>query len=108
MRGVYIQQPESLSAAKNMAEKLELTHLATSEQREHTNVKKTSNSGKPSIEAPRRGDLRGDFIRRLAVSEDRDRFQIRSEREAAYLLIEEHERLAVRIFMDRQLCGDPF
>ena len=46
MRGVYIQQPESLSAAKNMAEKLELTHLATSEQREHTNGKKTSKQQK--------------------------------------------------------------
>ena len=30
MRLVYIQQPASLLAAKNMAEKLELTHLATS------------------------------------------------------------------------------
>ena len=27
MRGVYIQQPDSLLAAKNMAECLELTHL---------------------------------------------------------------------------------
>ena len=42
MRGVYIQQPESLPAAKNMAGKLELTHLATSDRREHTNRKKTS------------------------------------------------------------------
>ena len=31
MRLVYIQQPASLLVAKNMAEKLELTHLATSE-----------------------------------------------------------------------------
>ena len=105
MRGVYIQQPESLSAAKNMAEKLELTHLATSERREHTNRKKTSKQ--PSIEAPKRGDLEGDIRRRLAVSEDRDRLQIRSKREAAYLLRKEQERLAVRMVMDRQLCGDP-
>ena len=42
MRGVYIQQPESLLAAKNMAEKLELTHQATSGRHEHTNKKKTS------------------------------------------------------------------
>ena len=42
MRGVYIQQPESLLAAKNIAEKLELTHLSTSERREHTTRKKTS------------------------------------------------------------------
>ena len=42
MRGVYIQQPETLPAAKNMAEKLELTHLATSAQCEHTKREKTS------------------------------------------------------------------
>ena len=42
MRGVYIQQPETLPAVKNMAEKLELTHLATSTLREHTKRKKTS------------------------------------------------------------------
>ena len=42
MRGVYVQQPESLLAAKNMAEKLELTHLATSEPYPHTKKKKTS------------------------------------------------------------------
>ena len=46
MRGVYIQQPETLPAAKNMAEKLELTHLATSERREYTTVKKTSKQRK--------------------------------------------------------------
>ena len=69
--------------------------------------------------APRRGDLagcfsqsraelRGEDKRRLAVlkTDFRNR-QIRSEREAAYPLIEEHERLAVRMVMDRQLCGDP-
>ena len=42
MRDVYIQQPETLPAAKNMAEKLELTHLSTLAQREHTKRKKTS------------------------------------------------------------------
>ena len=42
MRGVYIQQPESLLAAKNMAEKLELTHLMTAEHQEHTKKKKTN------------------------------------------------------------------
>ena len=46
MRGVYIQQPDALPVAKNMAEKLELTHLATSERREHTNGKKTSKQRK--------------------------------------------------------------
>ena len=40
MRGVYIQQPESLLAAKNMAEKLELIHLMTIEHQKHTKKKK--------------------------------------------------------------------
>ena len=59
MRGVYIQQPESLPVAKNIAEKLELTHLATSERRDIRIGKRRPNCGKPSIEAPRRGDLAG-------------------------------------------------
>ena len=42
MRGVYIQQPESLLAAKNMAEKLELTHHLTVGHPMHTKKKKTS------------------------------------------------------------------
>ena len=42
MRLVYIQQPASLLAAKNMAEKLELTHLATSEPYPRTKKQKTS------------------------------------------------------------------
>ena len=42
LRGVYIQQPESLLAAKNMAEKLELAHLMTSEHQTHTQKKKTN------------------------------------------------------------------
>ena len=42
LRGVYIQQPESLFAAKNMAEKLELAHLMTSEHQQHTKKKKTN------------------------------------------------------------------
>ena len=41
MRGVYIQQPKSLLTAKNMAEKLELAHLMTSEHQQHTKKKKT-------------------------------------------------------------------
>ena len=42
MRGVYVQQPASLPVAKNMAEKLELTHLMTSDQQKHTKKQKTS------------------------------------------------------------------
>ena len=42
MRGVYIQQPESLPVAKNMAENFEVTHQATSARHEHTKRQKTS------------------------------------------------------------------
>ena len=42
MRRVYVQQPASLLPAKNMAEKLELTHLMTSDQQKHTKKQKTS------------------------------------------------------------------
>ena len=42
LRGVYIQQPESLLAAKNMVEKLEFAHLMTSEHQQHTKKKKTN------------------------------------------------------------------
>ena len=55
MRGVYIQQPETLPAAKNMAEKLELTHLATSERREHTKSKTTSKAQHRGTQGRRSG-----------------------------------------------------
>ena len=42
MRLVYMQQPETILAAKNMAEKLELTHLATTEPYPRTKKQKTS------------------------------------------------------------------
>ena len=42
MRGVYIQQPDSLLAAKNMAERLELTHHLTVGHPVRTQKKKTS------------------------------------------------------------------
>ena len=42
MRLVYMQQPTSLLAAKNMAEKLDLTHLATSEPYPRTRKSRTS------------------------------------------------------------------
>ena len=42
MRGVYIQQPETLLAAKNMAEKLELTHHLTVGHPMRTKKQKTS------------------------------------------------------------------
>ena len=44
MRGVYIQQPDSLLAAKNMAERLELTHHLTVGHPVRTQKKKTSNA----------------------------------------------------------------
>ena len=61
MRGVYIQQPESLPVAKNMAEKLELTHLATSERREHTNGKKTSKQRKAQHRGTQERRSRGQY-----------------------------------------------
>ena len=42
MRGVYIQQPDSLLAAKNMAERLELTHHLTVGHPMRTKKQKTS------------------------------------------------------------------
>ena len=69
-----------------------------------------------SIVAPSRGDLAGcvrqfkRHKRRLAEPDSETEFrdiQIRSE-EAAYPLIEEHERLAVQRAMDLQLSGDLF
>ena len=41
-RLVYLQQPTSILAAKEMAESLELTHQATAIQQRHTKVKKTN------------------------------------------------------------------
>ena len=58
MRGIYIQQPESLLAAKNMAEKLELTHLMTSEHQEHTRKKKTNKAAQHRGTQERRSDRR--------------------------------------------------
>ena len=41
-RLVYLQQPASILAAKEMAERLELTHQATAMNQRHTKVKKTN------------------------------------------------------------------
>ena len=41
-RLVYLQQPESILAAKEMAERLELTHQSTAMHQRHTTVKKTN------------------------------------------------------------------
>ena len=73
MRGVYIQQPESLLAAKNMAEKLELTHLMTAEHQEHTKKKKTNKAAQHRGTQERRSS-RAVSVRRLEVlAEYRDR-----------------------------------
>ena len=56
MRSVYIQQPESLLAAKNMAEKLELTHEMT--HQEHTKKKKTNKAVQHSGTQERRSRRR--------------------------------------------------
>ena len=64
MRGVYIQQPESLLAAKNMAEKLELTHLMTSEHQEHTRKKKTNKAAQHRGTQERRSGRRYQSVQR--------------------------------------------
>ena len=58
MRGVYIQQLESLLAAKNMAEKLELTHVMTAEHQEHTKKKKTNKAAQHRDTQERRSGRR--------------------------------------------------
>ena len=58
MQGVYIQQPESLLAAKNMAEKLELTHQLTGGQQMHTKKKKTNQVAQHSGTQERRSSRR--------------------------------------------------
>ena len=46
MRGVYLQQPASILAAKEMAEKLELTHQCTASHQMHTKTKKTNKAAR--------------------------------------------------------------
>ena len=46
MRGVYLQQPASILAAKEMAEKLELTHQCTVQPQKHTKTKKTNTAAR--------------------------------------------------------------
>ena len=46
MRGVYLQQPASILAAKEMAEKLELTHQCTASHQTHTKMKKTNKAAR--------------------------------------------------------------
>ena len=58
MRGVYIQQPESLLAAKNMAEKLELTHVMIVEHQKHTKKKKMNKVVQHRGTQERRSDRR--------------------------------------------------
>ena len=87
MRGVYIQQPDSLLAAKNMAERVELTHHLTVGHPMRTKKKRRP---KPSIVAPRRGDQAGIISRRLAEQyRDRGRGGLQNQHstEAAYPLV---------------------
>ena len=46
MRGVYLQQPASILAAKEMAEKLELTHQCTASHQKHTKTQKTNKAAR--------------------------------------------------------------
>ena len=91
-----------------LAETLELTQSMVKTHQ----VEKKRQSKLHSIETPRRGDLVGCISqfktkdkRRLAKPDFRGREQIRSDM-AVYPLIKEHERLAIRNYMDRQLGGD--
>ena len=64
LRGVYIQQPESLLAAENMAEKLELAHLMTSEHQTHTQKKKTNKAAQHRGTQERRSGRRYQSVQR--------------------------------------------
>ena len=55
MRLVYMQQPASLLAAKTMADKLELTHLATSEPYPRTKKQQTSKAQQRGTQERRSG-----------------------------------------------------
>ena len=46
MRGVYLQQPESLLATKEMAEKLKLTHQCTGMHQKHIKTEKSSKAAR--------------------------------------------------------------
>ena len=46
MRGVYLQQPASILAAKEMAKKLELTHQCTASHQTHTKTKKMNKAAR--------------------------------------------------------------
>ena len=76
MRGVYIQHPESLLVAKNMAEKLELTHLMTSEHQEHTRKKKTNKAAQHRDTQERRSGRRHFSQIKHRVSEEDLQYQI--------------------------------
>ena len=55
MRLVYVTQPATILAAKTMAEKLELTHLATSEPNPHTKKFKSSKAQYSGTQEKRSG-----------------------------------------------------
>ena len=55
MRLVYVEQPATLLAAKTMAEKLELTHLATAEPYPRTRKQKTSKARHSGTQERRSG-----------------------------------------------------
>ena len=80
MRGVYVQQPASLLAAKNMVEKLELTHLMTSDQQKHTKKQKTSKAQHRGTQERRSG---GRYQLRTCRTVQRQR-KIRETQHAGY------------------------
>ena len=91
MRLVYMQQPASLLAAKNMAEKLELTHLATSELYPGTKKQKTSKAQHRGTQERRSS---GRHQMKACISVPRQRKMMTSTStalEAADLLIQEQQ-----------------
>ena len=90
MRLVYMQQPASLLAAKIMAEKLELTHLATSEPYPSTRKQKTSKAQHRGTQERRSG---GRHQTKACISVPRQKKVMTTHQhriEAADLLIQEH------------------
>ena len=85
MRGVYIQQPESLLAAKSMAEKLELTHHLTIGHPLHTKKRKTSKQLKAQQKGTQeRRSGRRDQMKTCNISTQRQKKRIVNSHIAGY------------------------
>ena len=102
-----MQHPVTLLEAKGIAEELELTQSMV---KAHQKQKKTIKAAQHSGTQERRSGRLYQSVQRAQMKTCRNQRQRQTDsfrEEAAYPLIEEHVRLAVRMVMDRQLCGDP-